>query len=394
MNLSVEPTFSDLSLIAVPRATVGNGVRSREEFHARLARERSCSDRNEHEFSLLAFHEKTGAAEAEHLLHVLTRRVRQIDEIGWLDPQRIGVLLPYTSSSGAKTLAEDICRMMAGSPPKYTIYTYPGPGFPAEGGKPPGVSNAMRSSASPAEGSSAAQASPKETSVRCSDWSDGLFADRIPVWKRAIDIVGAVVGLVCLSPLLLLTAIVIKTVSPGPAFLRQKRPGRHGKMFTIWKFRTMRVDADVTAHENHLNNLITGDSPLTKLDAKRDPRIFPFGRIIRRCYIDELPQLINVLCGEMSLVGPRPCMPYEVQEYKLWQTRRFDAVPGMTGLWQVSGKNKTTYKEMIRLDITYARRSSFLLDVRILLKTVPSIVGEIIDALPRRQVSGTLPERH
>ena len=197
--MSVEPTFSDLSWIAGPRATVGNGVRSREEFHARLARERSCSDRNEHEFSLLAFHEKTGAAEAEHLLHVLTRRVRQIDEIGWLDPQRIGVLLPYTSSSGAKTLAEDICRMMAGSPPKYTIYTYPGPGFPAEGGKPPGVSNAMRSSASPAEGSSAAHASPKETSVRCSDWSDGLFADRIPVWKRAIDIVGALVGLVCLA---------------------------------------------------------------------------------------------------------------------------------------------------------------------------------------------------
>ena len=140
----------------------------------------------------------------------------------------------------------------------------------------------------------------------------------------------------------------------------------------------MRVGANSTVHQDHLSNLIAQDRPMTKLDDSQDPRIFPLGRIVRRCYLDELPQLINVLRGEMSLIGPRPCIPYEAEQYKAWQTERFAAVPGMTGLWQVSGKNKTTFKEMIRLDIAYARNCSLWLDLSILLKTLPVIIEESI----------------
>jgi lipopolysaccharide/colanic/teichoic acid biosynthesis glycosyltransferase len=201
-----------------------------------------------------------------------------------------------------------------------------------------------------------------------------------PLWKRVIDIAGASAGLILLSPVLLLIAAVIKVVSPGPALLRQRRIGRHGKVFPLWKFRTMRPDADSRLHQEHLNKLISMDIPMTKLDVHNDARVFPFGKIIRRYCLDELPQLINVLRGEMSLVGPRPCLPYEAAQCKAWQTRRFDAVPGITGLWQVSGKNKTTFTEMIRLDIAYASRISFWTDMRILLKTIPSILADAGDA--------------
>jgi len=200
-----------------------------------------------------------------------------------------------------------------------------------------------------------------------------------------MDIVGSLVGFICLTPVLLLVAFVIKAVSPGPVVLRQKRVGHNGKTFMLWKFRTMRTDADTVVHEDHVRSLMTSNKPMTKLDVARDPRIIPFGNLIRRCCLDELPQLLNVLRGEMSLVGPRPCIPYEAAQYGPLERCRFDAVPGLTGLWQVSGKNKTTFNEMIRLDIAYARRRSFWLDIAIILRTMPAICVEIADALPHRR---------
>lgn len=211
----------------------------------------------------------------------------------------------------------------------------------------------------------------------------------MPTWKRAMDIVGSLVGCICLSPVLLLVASVIKAVSPGPVVLRQKRVGHHGKTFRIWKFRTMKADADSGLHQDHVRSLMTTNKPMTKLDVTSDPRIIPFGNLIRRCCLDELPQLINVLRGEMSLVGPRPCVPYEAEQYGPWERGRFDAVPGMTGLWQVSGKNKTTFNEMIRLDIAYARRRSFWLDIKILLRTMPAIYVEVAESLSRRRKHDT-----
>ena len=235
--------------------------------------------------------------------------------------------------------------------------------------------------------------SPAQTraAARSAESLEPFFARRLPAWKRGIDIVGALAGLVVFSPLFLLIAVVIKIVSPGPVFFKQARVGRGGKLFMCWKFRTMHVRADPSAHQQHVRNLIRGDTngvtgkPMIKLDSGRDPRLIPLSPILRQSCLDELPQLINVLRGDMSLVGPRPCLPYEAQEYRLWQTTRFDVTPGLTGLWQVSGKNRTTFTEMIRLDIAYVEQQSLWLDIRILLKTLPVIIIQIIGFRRTRQ---------
>ena len=182
---------------------------------------------------------------------------------------------------------------------------------------------------------------------------------------------------------------MIKIVSPGPVFFRQERVGRSGNIFTLFKFRTMRVNNDESEHRKYLKDLIGDGSddekPMIKLDD--NARIIPFGKIIRSIAIDELPQLINVLRGEMSLVGPRPCIPYEAEEYLRWHARRFDITPGLTGLWQVSGKNKTTFKEMIRLDIKYAAERSFLMDVIIFLKTPLVVLSQLHESMTEMKPS-------
>jgi lipopolysaccharide/colanic/teichoic acid biosynthesis glycosyltransferase len=141
----------------------------------------------------------------------------------------------------------------------------------------------------------------------------------------------------------------------------------------------MYVGVDVVAHQGHLSNLMTSNTPMTKMDSKGDPRIIPFGLLLRSSGLDELPQLINVLCGEMSLVGPRPCLSYEYEKYLPWQKERFATLPGLTGLWQVSGKNRTTFVEMINLDIKYARNKNLWLDLRIILQTVPALIIQMLE---------------
>ncbi|MBN1293623.1 MAG: sugar transferase [Candidatus Latescibacteria bacterium] len=208
---------------------------------------------------------------------------------------------------------------------------------------------------------------------------------RVPLWKRSMDIFGSFIGLLILSPILLTTAALIKIVSPGPVFFKQERVGRFGKIFTLFKFRTMKVNNDAGEHREYLKELINGDSseekPMIKL--ADEARIIPMGKFIRSTCIDELPQLINVLIGDMSLIGPRPCIPYEAQEYLRWHERRFDIIPGMTGLWQVSGKNNTTFKGMIRLDIKYAAERSFLLDLKILFKTPIVVISQILGSFQK-----------
>jgi lipopolysaccharide/colanic/teichoic acid biosynthesis glycosyltransferase len=200
-----------------------------------------------------------------------------------------------------------------------------------------------------------------------------------------MDVVVSLLGLIMLSPLMLLVTVIIKIVSPGPALFKQQRVGYMGKPFTMWKFRTMKVNADATAHQQYLAELINSAAhndknsrkPMVKLD--NDPQITPFGKILRRTYLDELPQLINVLRGEMTLVGPRPPIPYEVKEYLPWHKRRMDVVPGMTGLWQVSGKDRLTFNEMVCLDIRYWEKKSLWLDTKILLMTPLAIFSHVKD---------------
>ena len=151
----------------------------------------------------------------------------------------------------------------------------------------------------------------------------------------------------------------------------------------IFKFRSMKVDAETSSHERHLASLMGNNSPMTKLDAAGDPRLIPLGRIFRATGLDELPQIFNVIRGEMSLVGPRPCLPYEFQRYERWQQERVNAAPGLTGYWQVNGKNKTTFSEMIDMDIYYSRNMSLLLDLTIMIKTIPAVTQQVLEAQAR-----------
>jgi lipopolysaccharide/colanic/teichoic acid biosynthesis glycosyltransferase len=147
----------------------------------------------------------------------------------------------------------------------------------------------------------------------------------------------------------------------------------------------MKVNADNRAHKEYLRELIHSEVPMTKMDAKGDARLIPMGAFLRSTGLDELPQLINVLRGEMSIVGPRPCIPYESDNYLPWQRERFDTLPGLTGLWQVSGKNKTTFNEMVNLDIAYVRNKSLWLDIQIILKTVPALISQVRETQASRR---------
>lgn len=178
---------------------------------------------------------------------------------------------------------------------------------------------------------------------------------------------------------MLLLMLVTRIASPGPIFYRQKRIGLGGEQFSIWKFRTMKVSAETQGHERYFEQLIRTNCVMTKLDNHGDPRLAPFGRILRASGLDELPQILNVLCGEMSLVGPRPCLPNEFANYELWQRERVNALPGLTGLWQVSGKNKTTFNEMVRMDLAYLNEVSLLLDLKIMFKTAAAIAQQVIE---------------
>jgi len=206
----------------------------------------------------------------------------------------------------------------------------------------------------------------------------------LPVWKRALDICLIVAALPMLLVVGLIIAATIRLVSEGPIFFKQERVGRNGRKFMCYKFRTMRVGAASTSHEGHLRQLIYSDAPMTKMDARGDSRIIPCGVFLRATGLDELPQLINVARGEMSIVGPRPCLPYEAEHYLPWQRERFNVAPGLTGLWQVRGKNKTTFTQMIRLDIEYSRRLGLLLDLGIILKTVPVLLMQVTESKTKK----------
>jgi lipopolysaccharide/colanic/teichoic acid biosynthesis glycosyltransferase len=186
-------------------------------------------------------------------------------------------------------------------------------------------------------------------------------------------------------PLWVVVALAVYFGSPGPVLFRQQRIGSRGSRFTCFKFRTMQVNARTDTHQSHVKDLIQSEAPMTKLDAGKDDRLVPGGNWIRVSGLDELPQIINILRGEMSIVGPRPCIPYEYALYEPWQRHRCDAAPGLTGLWQVSGKNRTTFNEMVQFDITYSQRMSLWLDAVIVLRTPLAILQQIRDLVVARR---------
>jgi exopolysaccharide production protein ExoY len=220
------------------------------------------------------------------------------------------------------------------------------------------------------------------------------LAAALPIWKRFLDLAIVSALLPLWLPVMIFVAIWVAVTSPGPVFYRQPRIGFKARRFMLVKFRTMKVNAETHIHEAYLEHLIVSDRPMIKLDMTGDPRLILGGRFLRATGLDELPQLFNVLKGEMSLVGPRPCTVGEFESYAPAQRARVNALPGLTGLWQVNGKNRTTFREMIEMDIFYARNICFSLDIKIILRTLPALVVqfcEIVQPISRPAVPPTPP---
>jgi len=397
------------------QVTALHGIHSVGRIRDAIEHERTRTDRNGHEFSVVLLstdNPEPDSAQLKYVAQALANRIRLTDEVGWFDDEHIGVVLPYTSATGAHKFVDGLYKTISSKVSSLicSIYTYPsnwfsngksnsaqlhfGDLFPEWSTTRPPWLSAYAWHDDGEKIVSKAEEQPDNTIPKCSALTkkhEPIFGRSLPVWKRSLDIVGALFGLVVLSPFLLLIALIIKIVSPGPVLFKQPRVGYMGRTFRMWKFRTMKIDADPSNHRQYVAKLINGaaqndrssEVPMTKLD--HDPQIILFGRMLRKTCIDELPQLVNVLRGEMSLVGPRPPIPYETEVYLHWHNGRLHILPGMTGLWQVSGKNRLTFKQMVRLDIQYARQQSLWLDIKIILKTPFAIATQIWDSLLKQQ---------
>lgn len=209
-----------------------------------------------------------------------------------------------------------------------------------------------------------------------SEIKDHALAFNQSVQEIALDYLVAIPTLVILLPLLTLIAILIKLESPGPVFFKQERVGLNGKLFKMYKFRSMHNNADEKMHKDQIRAYFNRELDEAKgIKLKNDPRITKVGHVLRLYSLDELPQLLNVLKRDMSIVGPRPVPVYEADLYKLWQSERLNSLPGITGLWQVSGRSEVSFDEQLRLDIRYVRNQSLLLNLKIMLKTIPVVIN-------------------
>jgi lipopolysaccharide/colanic/teichoic acid biosynthesis glycosyltransferase len=364
------------------------------EFRRVLASERARADRGHEQLCIVTFRIKS-AAERSRFARVVADWLGQsnhgINRAGWLSRNQLAVVLPETSGETAKAAAQILsaaCEQGSRSV-DWRVDTYPHRQLQRkrELQSTPAAQQYQENLVGTDSGNcSVLTAAPPVTVAgdRRDDSDRHLETFRIapylqkvticacPPWKRSIDILGSGLGLLLLSPVLLTVAAYIKCVSKGPVFFCQRRYGLAGRRFTLWKFRTLEIDEAVSTQCSHVIDLMASDRPLEKRD--RHLAVIRGGKLLRKLGLDELPQLFNVLKGEMSLVGPRPdVVPF--QSYAVWQRRRFDVVPGITGLWQVSGKNQTTFSTMMRMDISYVRQRSLILDVMILLRTVPAVLS-------------------
>ncbi len=325
-------------------------------FEAMLDRERSRADRSKSVFSLLAIQvseSRPSPRSLRTLCATLEGRLRATDLTGWLPEGRIGVILPDTSREGACELIDDLREELGskGVECAYELFHYP-----TRSESEPEFKDLMDDQMVAAE-SHDARLSP------------AFFLQPLPMWKRGIDVIGASLGLVVLSPILLLTALAIKLTSPGPVLFFQARSGLGGRPFTLYKFRTMCVDAEERQADLRVHN--EQDGPAFKI--KQDPRVTPLGRILRRSCLDELPQLLNILRGDMTLVGPRPLPCHETDQCKSWELRRLDVTPGLTCIWQ-AGARRVPFAEWMRMDIRYARQRTPQHDIKLLGKTLVQVL--------------------
>jgi exopolysaccharide biosynthesis polyprenyl glycosylphosphotransferase len=310
---------------------------------------------------LLLTQDKYSDGDIGKQLKMLRTIIRETDIVGYIDQSTLGVLLPYTDQAGAKKIISKITGSYIN--PQFSIATST---FPD-------------------------QVFDNLVKIGCvsSDVLKLMLEDSIKkpklmlAIKRLFDILASFLGLIALSPVMIVVAALVKFSSPGPIIFKQIRLGEKGTPFTFYKFRSMRADTNDQIHREFVLKLIDGkhsdinngsnENPLYKI--KADPRITPVGKFIRKTSIDELPQLFNVLKGDMSLVGPRPPLSYEAEKYQSWHLRRIlEMKPGITGLWQVEGRSRTGFDDAVRLDVRYLQTWSLLLDLKILFKTVKEVL--------------------
>lgn len=302
----------------------------------------------------------------------MLKRARLTDDVGWFTNEYLAVLLPNTAASGAQAFADGVCQMLEGRMPRpfFAIYTYPATRNAHAAGPEKLLANghAHVNGNGHCNGNcngNAAHSHPAEISPLAD-----LLVMPMPRWKRFIDISGALSLLITFAPLMLAAAIGIKLTSRGPIIFRQCRAGLGGKPFQIYKFRTMVVNAE--KRQQALRQFSEQDGPAFKL--ARDPRVTRIGAILRKTSIDELPQLLNVLKGEMSLVGPRPLPVHEQEACERWQHHRLHVTPGLTCIWQVKGRSTVTFAQWVRMDVAYMRRRTLLHDLSLLLRTIPAVL--------------------
>lgn len=368
-------TVTDL-LGYFPERRTARTLYTAEELGAIIVRERARTDRTGRPFCTVVFDvAKTGSRmyvrDLYRLQSLLEQRLRWLDDIGYLEEDALCVVLPETSADAAQKLTSEIISRAADDEIalRARVYVYPSAGSTttptsSSGGQPADDTPVPSAPAAPAESAVTPAASVPVESLR------GFLAQGMPEAKKAMDVVVSLLAIIISSPVMIVAALAVKLTSPGPIVFRQIRVGRGGRPFTIYKFRSMYIDAEARKRDLMKQNEV--DGPVFKI--KNDPRVTPVGRIIRKLSIDELPQLFNVLNGDMSLIGPRPPVPSETAEYQLWQWRRLDVTPGLTCIWQVYGRSRVSFNTWMRMDIEYIRRRGLAHDLSLLISTVPAIL--------------------
>lgn len=373
------PITSDFNARRLPRKRSLRSMLTPEQMNIAIQRESARADRSGGQFALVLFRIRNGRSlSTNRLARTLLTRIRATDDIGWYDEEHLAVLLPDTAAPGAWRFADDVSGMAWSNSPRplCSVYSYPTKWFtddeepvtpvvrqPEKGDGRYAIQNLIPYFL---EGVKTELEQPPSAVHRL----ETLLVRPMPWWKRAIDVAGAAFGLVMAAPVLGIAALMIKLDSKGPVIFKQPRAGLGGKPFSIFKFRTMVVDAE--ARKLQLATKNEQDGPAFKI--QDDPRITKIGKFLRKTSIDELPQLWNVLRGDMTLVGPRPLPVSESDACEGWQRRRLDVTPGLTCIWQVKGRSRVSFAEWVRMDVSYIRRRTLWHDVVILMQTIPAVL--------------------
>ena len=348
-------------------ARYGDLLHDEDCFRAMLVMERKRTERSNNPFMIMFIdvsglqHMNTSLRTVKNLISTISTITRETDIKGWYssqriigiifteyDPMSIGTIVQKVKDSFNKVLTSAQISVL-----ELSYYLFPGD--KEHGGNRVADINAV---------------------LYSSEMSVARVKKLSLFYKRYVDIVGSLSGLIVFLPLFLIIPVIIKMTSKGAVFFKQERVGQYGKKFTLLKFRTMKESNDNAIHKNFIKQFIkdshnvAGDNSEQQFKIQNDPRITWIGNFLRKTSLDEVPQFINVLCGEMSLVGPRPAIPYEVDEYDVWHKRRvLEVKPGITGFWQVKGRSRTDFNTMVRMDVQYIQNWSLKTDFQIILQT-------------------------